>query len=155
MIEAPAEVVRVEQGRVWVRLSEREGGCGRCNEPGGCRSMRITDAFGKPTDVFALASPLAVQAGDRVKIGIPEGGPLRAALLSYGLGAVLVLACAAAGKLLVGGAAPDVGAGIGMLAGLILALAVNRVLARSRNWRKGLGMILLPDASECRHRHST
>lgn len=84
MIEAPAEVIRAEGGRVWVRLSERQGGCGRCDEPGGCRSMRITDTFGAPRQEFSLPDASDLVPGERVRITIPDGAPLSAALLSYG-----------------------------------------------------------------------
>lgn len=150
MIETPAEVIRIAGDRVWVKLSERQGGCGRCDEPGGCRSMRITDTFGKPNDVFALESSLSVKVGDRVKIAIVEGAPLRAALLSYGLAAVMMLAGAGIGTLFAP-AASDLAAAVGMVSGLGVAYAVNRLLARSRNWRKGLGMTLLPDTQSCAH----
>lgn len=151
MMEAPAEVVRVGDGRVWVRLRERQGGCGRCDEPGGCRSMRITDAFGKQTDVFALRSDLALHPGDRVRLSMPDGGPLHAALMSYGLAAVLVLVGAAGGSALVEAGSSDAGAFAGMVAGLVLAVGVNRLLARSRRWRYRLGVSIHPDGAECTH----
>lgn len=150
MIETPAEVIRVAGGRVWVRLSERQGGCGRCDEPGGCRSMRITDTFGKPDDVFSLESDLGVRVGERVRIAIVEGAPLRAALLSYGLAAVMMLVGAGVGTLLVP-VQTDAAAALGMVAGLVFSYVVNRLLARSRNWRKGLNMTLLPDSQACAH----
>ncbi|PKO56172.1 MAG: Fis family transcriptional regulator [Betaproteobacteria bacterium HGW-Betaproteobacteria-21] len=155
MTSVPAEVVRVDKGQAWVRISERQGGCGRCDEPGGCRSMRITDAFGAPKQVFVLPDPFGLHPGDRVSIAIPDGAPLRAALLSYGLGAGLMLAGAAAGNSLAGLAPGDLGAGLGALAGLGLAVMINRILARSRRWRGGLNMSLLRDQASCAHPQSS
>lgn len=151
MIEVPAEVVRVDGGQAWVRLSERQGGCGRCDEPGGCRSMRITDAFGAPRQMFVLPDPFGLHPGDRVKVAIPEGAPLKAALLSYGLGAALMLTGAAAGSALADVVSTDLGAGLGALGGLGLAVAINRILARSRRWRGGLRMSLVLDQMSCKH----
>ncbi|AWI74505.1 Fis family transcriptional regulator [Parazoarcus communis] len=153
MIEAPAEVLRVEAGRAWVRLSEKQGGCGRCDEPGGCRSMRITDTFGSPNQVFTLDDTLGLHPGERVRITIPDGAPLRAALLSYGLAVVLMIIGAAVGGLFPETARADLGAGLGMLCGLGLAVFINRLLARSRNWRGGLRMTLSRDLTDCSHAH--
>lgn len=151
MTAVPAEVVRVDEGQAWVRISERQGGCGRCDEPGGCRSMRIVDAFGAPKQVFVLPDPFGLHPGDRVSVAIPDGAPLRAALFSYGLGAALMLAGAAVGSAFPGVAAGDLGAGLGALAGLGLAVVVNRALARSRRWRGGLNMSLVRDQTSCAH----
>jgi sigma-E factor negative regulatory protein RseC len=152
MIEAPAEVIRAEGGQVRIRLSERQGGCGRCDEPGGCRSMRITDTFGAPRQEFSLPDSSGLVPGERVRITIPDGAPLRAALLSYGLGAVLTLTGAALGHGVVSVAAQDAGAAAGAVAGLALAIAINRLLARSRRWRGRLGMTLVRETDACTHR---
>lgn len=153
MIEAPAEVVRVADGHAWVRISERQGGCGRCDEPGGCRSIRIADVFGAPKQVFALPDPFGLQPGDRVRVSIPHGAPLRAALLSYGLGALLLLVGATLGSVVATSAAAnigaDLGAAMGALGGLALAVTINRVLARSRHWRGGLSMSLRREQAAC------
>lgn len=149
-MEAQARVERVEAGRVWVKVSDEGRGCGRCDEPGGCRSIRITDALGRPSQVFTLATDLPLSVGDRVLIHIPDGAPLRAALVSYGLGAVLLLLGAALGKSFAPPAAVDLWAAIGAGAGLALAYAGNRILARSRNWRAQLRMEIAAD-SACTH----
>lgn len=159
MIEAPAEVVRVAEGRAWVRISERQAGCGRCDEPGGCRSFRIADAFGLPKEVFALPDPFGLQPGDRVRVAVPHGAPLRAALLSYGLGVVLLLAGATLGSAFGSPAEADpggdLGAALGAVCGLVLAVSINRILARSRRWRGGLTMSLHREQSGCSHAHTS
>lgn len=40
MMEARARILRIENGQAWVKLSGKQGGCGRCDEPGGCGSVR-------------------------------------------------------------------------------------------------------------------
>lgn len=137
-MQAQARVERVGEGRVWLKVSDAGQGCGRCDEPGGCRSLRITDAFGLPSRVFSLPCELTLAPGDRVLIHIPDGAPLRAALSSYGLAAVLLLLGAAFGKFLAPATAGDGWAAAGGLAGLALAVLVHRVLTRSRNWRAQL-----------------
>ena len=148
MIEAPAEVVRVAPGRVWVRLAAQAGGCGRCDEPGGCRSMKITQAFGGTDRLFALPDRLGLQPGERVRITMADGAPLGAALASYGLGAACAVLGALTGAALVSGAS-DAAAAAGALAGLALAYGANRVLMRSQHWRARLAMEVRRDDGHC------
>lgn len=79
-----------------------------------------------------------------------DGAPLRAALASYGLAALLVLAGAFMGGVIADGVAADAHVASGVVAGLALALAVNRVLGRSRRWRGGL-KLELAGVQACRH----
>ncbi len=147
-MQARARVLRVERGKAWVKLSDKAGGCGRCDEPGGCRSMQITQALGAGKDEFALPLVPGIGPGDDVVISIPDGAALRAALASYGLATVLLVSGAGLGGLFADGRSGDTYALAGGLAGLLLAWATNRVLARSRNWRLGLRMDLA-SASAC------
>lgn len=144
-MQAQARVERVEAGRVWLKVNDAEQGCGRCDQPGGCRSMRITDAFGLPSRVFSLRSELPLAPGDRVLIEIADGAPLRAALASYGLAAVLLVAGAMVGKFLAPAANADAWAAVGAALGLGLAVLAHRILGRSRNWRAQLQVQLATD----------
>ena len=146
-MQASAQVLRVETGRVWLRVSDSGGGCGRCDEPGGCRAVQITQAFGLPKSEFALPTSLSLKRGDKVLITIPDGAPLKAALSSYGLGVLLLVVGAALGSVIAGAAAGDLGAAIGGGAGLTLTFVLNRVFFRSRNWRAQLKMQLAPQAA--------
>lgn len=146
-MQAFATVLRVDAARAWLKLSDAGGGCGRCDEPGGCRSVQITQAFGLPRGEFALPAVAGVQAGDRVVITIPDGAPLQAALASYGLAVVLLLAGAALGSLLGGS---DLAAAVGAGLGLGLTVVLNWLLARSRNWRVRLRIELAPQPA-CVH----
>lgn len=153
-MQARARVLRVEGGEAFLELSETAGGCGRCDEPGGCRSVQITHAFGLPDKVFALPVDFPVKPGDKVLINIPDGAPLSVALVAYGLATVLLLVGAALGSL----AAPD-GRGdlfglIGGGAGLFFAWLVNRTLPRSRSWRHRLRLELAPEAHCVQSLHS-
>ncbi len=147
-MQAFATVLRVGQGRAWLKVTDAGGGCGRCDEPGGCRSVQITQAFGLPRGEFALPLVAGIDAGDRVVITIPDGAPLQAALASYGLGVVLLLGGAAVGSFSTSGT--DLAAAVGAVAGLGLAVLINRLLARSRHWRARLRVELAPEAA-CLH----
>ncbi|HQZ01602.1 MAG TPA: SoxR reducing system RseC family protein [Thauera sp.] len=146
-MQALAQVKRVEAGQVWLRVSDAGGGCGRCDEPGGCRSVQITQAFGLPKSEFALPTKLGLKVGDEVVIRIPDGAALKAAMASYGLGVVLLVAGAALGSALSTAGSGDPGAALGGACGLILAFALNRMLFRSRGWRAQLRMELAPQAA--------
>lgn len=135
MIEASAIVVAVEGDRARVRVSDRPGGCGRCDEPGGCRSAKLAYALGAPKEEFVLPNPVGAMVGDRVVILMRDGSALRGALLSYGLGACLVLAGAALGHVVAAPGQEDGFALGGSVIGLFVTLGINRLLYRSRNWR--------------------
>ncbi|ANQ84800.1 SoxR reducing system RseC family protein [Azoarcus olearius] len=127
-MRAPAEVVAVRGGSAWVKVT-RTGGCGRCDEPGGCRSFSLDQAFGRRDALFRLPNDIDARPGDRVDVLIAEGAPLRAALRSYGLGTVAVLVGAAVGAA-VGESAPDLFAATGAAAGLGLAALLVRLAGR-------------------------
>lgn len=135
MIEASAIVVAVEGDRARVRVSDRPGGCGRCDEPGGCRSAKLAYALGAPKEEFVLPNAVGARVGDRVVILMRDGSALRGALLSYGLGACLLLAGAALGHVIAVPGQEDGFALSGGMIGLLLTLGINRLLHRSRNWR--------------------
>lgn len=150
MIQARARVLRVDGGQAFVELAETAGGCGRCDEPGGCRLVQISHAFGLPKKVFALPVDFRVKPGDAVLISIPDGAPLSAALAAYGLGSVMLLLGAAVGSLVAPEGLGDLLGLIGGAAGLALAWLANRVLPRSRRWRNRLRIELAPQAA-CAH----
>lgn len=147
-MQARARVLRVEGRQAWLELAETAGGCGRCDEPGGCRSVQIHHAFGLPEKVFSLPVDFPVGPGDRVVISIPDGAPLSAALVAYGLGTVLLLLGAALGSLVAPDGRADLFGVIGGVAGLALAWLINRALPRSRRWRHRLRLELAP-ADHC------
>lgn len=128
-MDVRATVVRVGPSGAWVRVEDRAGGCGRCDEPGGCRSIQLTQAFGPQRDEFPLPVDVAVRVGDRVRLRIQDGAPLRGALLAYGL----PLAGLLGGALLAAGLAPLASADANVLlgggAGLVAGWGGGRRLA--------------------------
>ena len=151
MIEARAIVLRVAGERAWVRVIDRAGGCGRCDEPGGCRSTKIAYALKAPNEVFDVPNRIAAEAGEAVRIRIAEGAPLRGALASYGLGACLLLVGAAIGHSLAPAGGADAYALAGGVTGLAMAAVAGRVLLRSRSWRSALQVEMVRDPHECAH----
>ncbi|WP_235864785.1 SoxR reducing system RseC family protein [Pseudothauera lacus] len=147
MIEARARVVAVEGAHAWVEVSEQPGGCGRCDEPGGCRSLKLSGLFRDPQQRFRLPNHIGARPGDSVRVCMSDGAPLRAALASYGLGALLTVCGGGLAALLGGGG--DAWVLGGALGGLALAALVNRTLMRSRRWRGGLQMTVAGDAPSC------
>lgn len=149
MIEARGVVLRVENGLAWVRVSDRQDGCGRCDEPGGCRSVKIAYAIKTPNEVFSLPDAIGVRVGDAVRVRMDDGAPLCGAMASYGLGVVLLLAGALIGHLVAAEGRQDLLALVGALSGLVAAFGINRLLYRSLRWRRALRMDLIRDTDPC------
>lgn len=149
MNEAQGIVDRVEGGHAWVRLTERAGGCGRCDEPGGCRSTGIAYALKAPNEVFAVPNFIDVRPGELVRLRMRDGAPLRGALLGYGLSVALLLIGAALGSVLADPGAQDLFTAAGGLAGLAVALGINRAVFRSRTVRHGFEIEMVRGSAGC------
>ncbi|KAA3653701.1 MAG: Fis family transcriptional regulator [Proteobacteria bacterium] len=145
MIEARGVVLRAGESDAWVRVDDQPTGCGRCNEPGGCGGAKIAHAFGKPDEVFHVDNPDRFLPGDRVRLQIDDGAALGAAALSYGLPTVAALLGAGLGTWLGGNA----GAVIGLVAALLVAVRLVRVLGGRQAWRQRLSVRLAADGSIC------
>lgn len=152
MIEASAIVERVDGGRAWVRLSGRSGGCGRCDEPGGCRSTTLAYALKGPNEVFSLPDLIGVRAGEAVRLRMQDGAPLRGALMGYGLGACLLVVGAACGDALASAGREDLFALVGGVTGLLGALAINRLALRSRRVRGRFNIEMVRGTGSCADR---
>lgn len=142
MIEANGVVTRLEDGDAWVRVDRSSGGCGRCDEPGGCRSIGLAYALKTPDDEFRLPNRIGAQVGEGVSIRIDERMPLRGAFATYGLSVALLIGGAALGHSLAPAAGEDLFAFVGGVGGLAAAIGVNRVLLRSGRWRRSLDVEL-------------
>ncbi|MCL2589591.1 MAG: SoxR reducing system RseC family protein [Betaproteobacteria bacterium] len=138
MIETRAVVVRTGEGKVWVRLLEHQGGCGRCDEPGGCHAPRLAEMFQSKGRTFAVNDPLGLRVNERVRVVIDDGAPLRAALASYGLGTALALGGAALGAWLAPAARTDLAVATGLALGVAIAMFILCIRARrggSTRWQ--------------------
>ncbi|MEW5889985.1 MAG: SoxR reducing system RseC family protein [Pseudomonadota bacterium] len=128
MIETRAVVTRSEGEDAYVEVNESAGGCGHCDEAGGCRSSLLGDAFGAQRRVFRIANTLHVVAGQSVVIGTEDYATLRAAVLAYGVPLVLLLTGAGLGTAIAPAVHADLAAAGGALAGLLGGFALARFL---------------------------
>lgn len=144
MMDAQARVVRVGEGKVWLRLEDRPGGCGRCDEPGGCRATRLADVFKFAGEEFCLPDSLGSKVGDGVAIAVPEGAPLRAAVLGYVLPLGSMLVSGGLGLLLAPFASADANVLAGVVVGLTGGVMAGRWIMGSGRWRRGMDLTLKP-----------
>lgn len=96
MIETEARVLRCEGGQAWVELRPHTP-CGHCDPVRGCRSLSLARAFHTGQSAFAVANPLAAQAGDWVAVAVREHSVRHSALLLYGVPLAALLAGALLG----------------------------------------------------------
>lgn len=82
-----------------------------------------------------LSNRVGARVGDRVVIRIQTGAALRGALMSYGVGALLLLGGALLGHAMAGPGQHDFFALVGGLSGLVITVVCVHLLHRSRNWR--------------------
>ncbi|MEF8792199.1 SoxR reducing system RseC family protein [Thiohalorhabdus sp.] len=82
MIETEAVVVGTEDDVVEVQ-SAASAGCGRCSTQGGCGGGRTILGTRPGGCRMRVYGELAVRPGDRVVVGLPESGYLRASVALY------------------------------------------------------------------------
>lgn len=126
MLEIRAIIMQVEGDEASVQPIGT-GGCGHCDSEGGCGSGTMGKLFcsSKPRH-FKVRNDIHAKVGDEVQVSLPDGTLLRGALKMYVLPLILLLAGGIAGVGFAGEAATRdacaaVGAGIGLVAGFILA----------------------------------
>lgn len=147
-IEAHGVVLAVENGIASIKVEPQAGGCGHCDEPGGCHSDRLSHLFRAPAGVYRLPAGTC-SVGDAVVLRAGESAASRAAALAYGLPLLLLLVGAALGAVMFGGdGAALLGAGVG----LGIGAAGAGWLGGRPAWRAALGIRLqaLPDGPQCR-----
>lgn len=145
-MEMQAEVTAVDGDYALVKVSEHGGGCGRCNEVGGCNSGVLTQVFGrKAARVFRLENHIGARAGDRVVVSLGDGVTLRTALAVYMIPVFLVILGAWLGTWLGGG--QDLQSGLGAGLGLVAALGLV-ALFRQRMVRDGTSLPVIARQAE-------
>ena len=145
-MEMQAEVTAVDGGYVLVKVSEHGGGCGRCNEAGGCNSGVLTQVFGRKSGrVFRLENSIGARAGDRVVVSLGDGVTLTTALVVYMIPVLLLILGAWLGTWLGGG--EDLPAGLGAGLGFLMALGFV-ALFRQRMAADGASLPVLARQAE-------
>jgi len=99
-----------------------QGGCGRCNEPGGCGGQSLTRMFASGPRKFRVDNQFGASVGDRVTIAIAAGNVRRSANLAYGIPLLAMIAGAVIGTAVRG----DLGGMLGAACALFPALLYVR-----------------------------
>lgn len=84
MTETQATVIASDGAYAIVR-AEQQGGCGRCNEPGGCGGNNLVQMMCASPRQYRVLNPEGAKIGDVVTVSISEGVVGRSALIMYGL----------------------------------------------------------------------
>ena len=124
-MEIEATVSRVEGAHAFVRVDNPTGGCGRCNDAGGCASGLLGRPFRRECRIFRLPNNIGAQPGDRVLVTIADGAALRAAVLVYLLPALLLVAGSVLGAAIAGQQGADLAAYGGGGIGVAIAVALG------------------------------
>ncbi len=100
MMEELAKVVSPPKDG-WVSIEvELKSACHSCHNDENCGTAAVAKAFSPKTQAFAIQTQLAVNAGEMVKIGLPESVILKAAALVYLLPLFGFFVCASIGSML-------------------------------------------------------
>lgn len=129
-MEVEAVVKAIDGDYAVVELTRRAGGCGRCHEEGGCKSVSLSRPFGTGCRELRLPNVLDARRGEAVVLRLADAAALKSALMAYFMPVVLVVLGAAAGAAVPGGDGTDAAALAGALAGLCAALAWLRGFSR-------------------------
>jgi sigma-E factor negative regulatory protein RseC len=112
-----------------VAVTSSAGGCGRCQEPGGCGGQSLSRAFCAPVKTIDLANTSNASVGDLVYVEMDEGALRGLATRAYVCPLAAVLLGAGAGQLLTENGS------VGAVCGALLGFAVAYV-ALARLWSK-------------------
>lgn len=125
MMEEIATVVVVREGGVEVACFSKSA-CGQCRQSSQCGTGIVAKALPGREHRFFVPTTLTLQAGQQVRIGIPEPSVIGGALLVYLLPLLSLLASALAGHFLQGEAGSILGALLGGTGGFLLAARLAR-----------------------------
>ena len=120
MVDAKGIITSLDGDYALVRMDDT--GCGRCDEPGGCRGVNIGRMLCSAPTEFRVLNPERSVVGQQVSVAIPDGAVGTGALIAYGLPLLLLLIGAFLGL----GVAGDLGAIIGAVFGLAASLPLLR-----------------------------
>lgn len=128
MTESEAVVARIDGGFALVELCS-DASCGQCGSRHAC-GVSMDD--GRGPKLFRLPNTIGAKAGDRVMLTVPAGAVFKAAALSYLLPVMASLVGAVAGTAWQGDLGALLGAGLGLVAGLVVLRMVGRRLRGRR-----------------------
>ena len=99
MIEAIATVVATKTGMVSVEY-KRSSACGHCQQESSCNISSMAKEEKNNAQIIDVVCSLELEVGQQVRIGIPENGLLKGALLVYILPLFFIMLGAAIGQYL-------------------------------------------------------
>lgn len=144
MIETEAVVVGTGNGVVEVE-SAASAGCGRCSTQGGCGGGRTILGTRSGSCRMQVYGDLPVGPGDRVVVGLPESGYLRASVALYLVPLAGMFAVAGVAEWLVNRFNPAgadvlilVAGLLGLTAGFLWQRGFNRQMAHDPRFRARL-----------------
>jgi sigma-E factor negative regulatory protein RseC len=128
MVGQTARVVRADADDAYALVEVIDGGCGSCNEAGGCGSAHLTRMFCLAPRRYRVRNDIKAAAGAVVTVTLPAAALRRHIVLAYGLPLIGLL-----GGALLGDLAGEAGALVGAACGLGLAwgLAWKRMAQRA------------------------
>ena len=148
MLEAEAVVVAVRPGMAEVEVADGEG-CGHCHTEGGCGGGSFLGLGPPKRGRLEIPTDLELAPGDRVVLGLPESGYLRASAAIYlaplltmfaGAGLVAALVPGAPQGLVLAAGVAGLGGGFLWLRGYSRRLAADvRYRPRLLRRRPGIG----------------
>lgn len=126
MTETQATVTALDGAYAIVR-AEQQGGCGRCNEPGGCGGNNLVQMMcGAPRE-YRVLNPDGAKLGESVTVCVAEGVVSRTAVLMYGVPLVFLFLGTVVGSVLWGN---DWSAVAGGMAGLVTSWLIIKKTQR-------------------------
>lgn len=129
-MEAEALVVGLDQDYALIEVQDRQTGCGRCHEPGGCGGTLLSQMKPTKEQHYRVLNSIQATLGSRVIVTIPDGSLWRASFMAYLLPLLGVILGAALGTVMAQGS--DSAAMLGSLLGLLSGVMILKVLERSR-----------------------
>jgi sigma-E factor negative regulatory protein RseC len=122
MMEERVQVVAVQGGHAVVRAASPAGGCGSCAMQGGCGVSALGKLLRRQGRTWKVANTVAAKVGDEITVAVPDAAVLAAAFVAYLLPLLCLLAGAAvAASTGTGDPLVALGAGLGLVAGIVLA----------------------------------
>jgi len=137
LIEEQAIVISCD-GEIAQIEALRRSACGSCSAKSGCGTSILDRVLGRRPMRLSVANRIGARVGERVIIGVPESGLLRAAVSAYLLPLLALIAGAIGGKQL-GYATGFIGAESASLVGAVLGFAL------ALRWLKGYSGRLAED----------
>lgn len=134
MTETQATVTALDGSYAIVR-TEQQGGCGRCNEPGGCGGNNLVQMMCASPREYRVLNPDGAKVGDTVTVSVAEGAVSRSAMLMYAFPLVSLLLGTIIGSVLSAGSdwAAVAGGTIGLAASwLVVAKRTRGAAADNR-----------------------